>query len=127
MRDLKDWMNDPLVENVSRVAYVAMQEWRHVTHQAMLRMKWAELPLLWKEHVKIVVARCFVNMEVPTGKELHQRCYAEGVAAGWTYSDIIDTEKKQHPDVLPWEEMSQEQRITDHIMSAIIKSFLEGT
>lgn len=122
----KDWVDDPLIEKIAAVCYAAIREWCIQTKQP-IDYPWENLSPAYRTHVKIVVARCFADMTVPSGKVLHQRCMKEGMDGGWTYGEVVDKAKKRHPDILPWEKLSMEQRIKEHIFSAVIKSFFEGT
>lgn len=124
-KTVEEWVDDPLIEKIARVSYAAMREWCIVTNQEIAG-PWDKLSIHHHEHLKIIVARAFVNMKVPTAKELHDRCYEDGMEAGWTQADKIDLRNKQHPDVVPWAMMSTDQRMKDFLMSSILRAFLEG-
>lgn len=124
-KSIGEWMNDPLAEKIAQVAYAAIQEWCVVTKQEF-NVPWAHLSPDYQNHIKVVVARAFTAMEVPTAKELHARCLAEGINAGWTHGDHVDRKKKTHPDILPWEKLSFDQRMKDFLFSNILRAFIEG-
>lgn len=125
-RTVEDWMADPLMEKIAHVAYNAIFAWCIQTKQEM-EYRWQDLSPDFQDHIKVVIARCFAEMKAPTGKQLHERCYEDSLAAGWTYGEKMDRKKKKHPEVQPWEKLSPDQRMKDHIMSGIIRAFLEGS
>lgn len=124
-KTLEEWLRDPLVNNIARVAYSAIREWCIASGQEYTDV-WDNLPPKYQDHVRLVVARAFFTMEVPRPRQLHEACLEEGIANGWTYGEKVDREKKQHPDISPWIKLSMDQRIKEHLMSAIIGAFLEG-
>ncbi len=121
-----EWMKDPLVDKIAHVSYTAMREWSIITRQP-IASPWDELSEDYKDHMRMVVARSFVNMEVPTGKQLHDNCLKEALESGWTYAEKVNRKAKQHPDIRSWQALSIDQRIKEHIFSGIMKAFLEGT
>lgn len=125
-RTVEQWITDPLINIIAHVAYDAVREWCVSTKQDAGPL-WDFLSDDYQDHIKIVVARAFADMKTPTAKQLHERCLADGLASGWTYSEKVDRKKKKHPDVQPWEKLTPDQRMKDHIMSGIIRAFLEGS
>ena len=43
----------------------------------------------------------------------HERWCKERIADGWVYGEKRDNEKKRHPSLIPWEELSQEEKQKD--------------
>lgn len=125
-RAVEDWMEDPLIDKIAGVAYTAINHWNIRTQQTFDH-PWDILPQDYRDHIKLVVARAFAEMKTPTAKQLHERCYEDGLASGWTYGAEMDRKNKRHPDVQPWAKLSPDQRMKDHIMSGIIRAFLEGS
>lgn len=124
-RKLEEWMEDPQVDKIAQVCYAAMREWSIVTGQDVAG-PWKQLSVHHHAHVRKVVAQAFASTYVPTAKELHQECYADGLAAGWTSGPTIDLANKRHPDVVTWEKLSFDQRMKDFILSSILRAFIEG-
>lgn len=125
-RTIEQWMEDPLIDKIACVAYTAIRTWCIRTKQEV-SPEWTDLPDDYADHIKIVVARAFADMKTPSAKQLHERCLKDGKTAGWGYGAQVDREKKLHPDILPWEQMTMDQRMKDHIFSAVIRAFLEGS
>lgn len=45
---------------------------------------------------------------------------------GWKYGPVKDAEKREHPRMVPFEELPPEQRAKDYIFRAIVHNFKEG-
>lgn len=128
-KTMEQWMDDPLIEKVSRVIYAAIREWCTATGQPIDNDsntgEWVCLPLNYQNHVKRVVATYFDSMKVPTAKELHDDCLNVAVKGGWLHGEF-NRKRKTHPDILPWQELSFVQRQKDYIFAALLRSYLEG-
>jgi len=63
-------------------------------------------------------------MEGNTPEQSHQLWLDTKRAQGWTHGKVKDAEAKTHPCFLPYEELPPEQKLKDHLFSAIIKTFV---
>lgn len=52
----------------------------------------------------------------------HDSWSAEKVAAGWVYGPVKDPEAKQHPCLVPYDELPLEQRTKDYLFQAVVRS-----
>lgn len=50
-------------------------------------------------------------------KNTHELWALQRINAGWTYGPMRDTEKKQHPDLVPYEALSEEEKQYDRTTS----------
>lgn len=50
----------------------------------------------------------------------HASWYVEKEAAGWKYGPVKDPEKKEHPCMVPFEELPREQQAKDWIFRAVV-------
>lgn len=57
-----------------------------------------------------------------TPRESHEGWLAEKVATGWKYGQIKNTETKEHPCMVPYDELPPEQRLKDAIFLTTIRS-----
>ena len=59
----------------------------------------------------------------------HESWLEQKVSEGWVYGIEKDTEKKTHPCMVPFEQLSQEQKAKDYIFRAVVhalaSSFIE--
>lgn len=54
----------------------------------------------------------------PSGS--HQNWFAEKAAAGWTFGTTKDAEKKEHPCMVPYEQLPAAQRAKDALFVGIV-------
>jgi hypothetical protein len=54
----------------------------------------------------------------------HDNWMAEKIAAGWKYGPTKNPEKKEHPCMVPYEDLPVDQRMKDTIFMAVVKGVL---
>jgi hypothetical protein len=54
----------------------------------------------------------------------HEGWMKEKKEAGWKYGPVKDPEKKEHPCMVPYEELPIAQRMKDTIFTAVVKGVL---
>ena len=59
-----------------------------------------------------------------TPERSHQKWMAYKKAEGWTYGSVKDEEKKTHPNLALWDELSIQQKRKDHLFQAIVRELL---
>ena len=52
----------------------------------------------------------------------HELWMAEKVATGWKFGPVKDAEKKEHPCMVPFDELPKEQQAKDYIFRAVVHS-----
>lgn len=60
-------------------------------------------------------------LEGATPKQLHESWLKFKTDAGWKYGEQKDEVAKTHPCMVPYEELSEDNRIKDDLFSAIVK------
>jgi hypothetical protein len=63
------------------------------------------------------------NPEAPASAN-HDSWLAEKQATGWKYGPVKDAELKEHPCMLPYEELPFEQQVKDALFRAVVLSFV---
>src|SRR6516164_1651512 len=53
--------------------------------------------------------------------DIHQNWLAEKVANGWTYGQIKDPERKEHPCLVPYDDLPPDQRAKDDLFQAVVR------
>lgn len=59
------------------------------------------------------------NPDAPFAAQ-HESWMKEKVEAGWTYGEVKDAEKKQHPCIVAWKQLPIEQRRKDALFAGIV-------
>lgn len=60
-----------------------------------------------------------------TPEDCHESWREQKAAEGWVYGPVKDAEKKEHPCMVPYNELSVEQRVKDHLFRTIVKLLSE--
>jgi len=55
-----------------------------------------------------------------TPEQSHESWLAQKLADGWIYGEVKDPELKQHPCVLPYDELPPEQKAKDYLFRAVV-------
>lgn len=55
-----------------------------------------------------------------TPEQSHAGWLAQKERDGWTYGPVKDQEKKTHPCMVPYDQLSQEQKMKDHVFVAVV-------
>lgn len=58
------------------------------------------------------------------GRELHRLWSEKAAKGGWTYGEVLDEEKKEHPDLRPYEAMPELPRMRDMITERVTMAIL---
>ena len=59
----------------------------------------------------------------PSPSAQHDAWMAEKLAQGWKYGPIKDAEKKEHPCIVPYDELNGLQKIKDSIFLGVVQAF----
>ncbi|WP_425221702.1 RyR domain-containing protein [Pseudomonas sp.] len=80
---------------------------------------WEDAPD-WQK--KSAVAGVEMHLANPnaTPEQSHESWLAQKLADGWTYGEVKDAEKKQHPCCLPYDELSIEQKSKDYLFRGVV-------
>lgn len=88
------------------------------------QLPWDEAPE-WQKTSAINGARHHVE-QVRDGKAAapeysHVLWMEEKLATGWSYGPVKDPDKKEHPCMVPYDQLPPEQRAKDHIFTAVCR------
>jgi hypothetical protein len=53
----------------------------------------------------------------------HESWMAQKIAEGWTYGPVKDADKKEHPCMMPYDQLPTEQRVKDYLFLAVVHAF----
>lgn len=83
--------------------------------------EWADTSKDVKETTKLGIIGHLKNSLTP--KETHELWVKNKKDNGWIYGELKDEELKTHPCIVPYEDLSQEQKSKDYIFKAICDFF----
>ena len=61
------------------------------------------------------------NPDAPPSAQ-HEAWLQDKVKDGWIYGEVKDADKKEHPCLVPYEELPLEQRTKDYLFKAVVNS-----
>ena len=80
----------------------------------------------WQRDSAIEGVRKTRSGEITTPEESHKSWLAQKEADGWVFGDVKDPDKKEHPCMVPYDQLPPEQRIKDALFQAIVGALLQG-
>jgi hypothetical protein len=80
----------------------------------------------WQRQSAIAGVNYAVNNPKAPASAQHEAWLQDKQVAGWKYGPVKNTDKKEHPCMVPYSELPMEQRMKDHLFRAVVKAFLEG-
>jgi hypothetical protein len=73
----------------------------------------------------IVLSDDLLELTDLLGKNNHEVWARQRISDGWTYGPVRDDQLKQHPSLVPYEELSESERNYDLVMaSELLKTIL---
>lgn len=80
----------------------------------------------WQKSSCIDGVKFRINNSAAPAKASHENWSKHKVADGWKYGPVKDPEKKEHPCLVPFEELPFEQQVKDHMFLHIVNAFLNA-
>lgn len=80
---------------------------------------WEDAPE-WQKNSAINGVIFHMNNPNVTPEQSHENWMKEKVADGWVYGPVKDVEKKQHPCMMPYNELPPDQRFKDTLFKMSI-------
>ena len=88
---------------------------------------WEDAPE-WQKNTCLLGVDFHLATPGATAAASHESWFAQKVADGWVWGPKKDPEKKEHPCMVPFDELPQEQQAKDYLFKAVVDSlrgFLE--
>jgi len=109
-----------LINEIARVCHTVNQSYCEALGD-FSQVEWEKAPKWQKESA---IAGVLAHMEVKdrSPEESHNAWVFEKLKTGWTYGALKNEEFKTHPCLVPFSELSREQKAKDFIFTAIIRA-----
>lgn len=72
----------------------------------------------WQKNSAIKGVEGVLNGDTP--EETHQSWLNEKTTTGWSYGPVKDSDKKEHPCMVPYEELPVEQQLKDEVFMTTV-------
>lgn len=80
---------------------------------------WTEREQVFKNQFLEVIERQCGDLRSGSPEELHGSWMQSYISMGWVYGEEYNREKKTHPDLIPYAELSQVERDKDDVFIAL--------
>lgn len=115
-------MDYPKVLTIARAAHEANRAWCEYNGDASQPV-WEEAPD-WQRESAINGVRFHVDNLDAGAAASHDNWMAEKIADGWTYGEIKNPAIKQHPCIVPFEDLPREQQFKDRLFRTIVHALI---
>jgi hypothetical protein len=85
---------------------------------------WAEAPD-WQKNSAELGVKAIVSNPATTPQQSHESWSAVKLADGWKYGPVKDAKKKEHPCLVPYEELPHTQQMKDWMFGAVTRGVLD--
>lgn len=123
MIDGADREND-LISKISKAAYQAMINYEAMaTNQPVETIEqWENISLEQRNSVKRGIASMLKHKRL-TPENAHFEFYDLMTKEGWSYGPAYNADRKEHPALLAWEDLSELQKTTHIIFHSVVRGF----
>jgi hypothetical protein len=113
-------MTDERIDRIARVCHEANRAWCHLNGDHS-QVEWSLAPEWQRQSARAGVAAAIGNPE-QTPEQQHNEWMRHKEADGWTYGAVKDAEKKEHPQMVPYETLPPSQKAKDHLFLGIVRA-----
>lgn len=108
-------MNRP-IDEIAEVCHEANRALQRINGE-QVSPPWSASPAWVRESARhgVIAAQ---NGDGP--RQLHEAWMKHKLKTGWRYGEVKDGIEKTHPCLVPYDELPEEQRVKDHVFSAIV-------
>lgn len=85
---------------------------------------WEEAPQ-WQRDSTFDQVAAHIRGEL-SPEQSHEQWSSNKLASGWTYGPVKDETKKEHPCLVPYSDLPQEQKTKDFLIVAVCRAALGG-
>lgn len=110
------------VEAIATVCHEANRAYCQTLHDAS-QLPWSTCPQWQRDSAILGVEFIRDNPDAPASAS-HDSWLEQKRREGWSYGEVKDPDKKQHPCFLPYEELPAEQQAKDALFGAICRALL---
>lgn len=95
--------------------YEAARIEAEISDRQIVPEPWSKREEDFKRQFIAVVARQCGDDKFPSAESAHDNWWREYERMGWTYGPVRDREKRTHPDMVPFGELTKSERDKDEI------------
>lgn len=108
------------INNIAKVAHEANRAYCETLGDHS-QLSWAQAPEWQRGSVMKGVEYRLAHPDAPISAQ-HEAWMAEKLAQGWTYGEVKDPSRKIHPCLVPYDQLSEAQRVKDKLFVAVVEA-----
>lgn len=108
-------------QQIARVCHEANRALQYINGDLEISPSWNDAPRWMQESAMHGVANARMGC---TPEESHENWMAERLAAGWTYGPVKDTQRMEHPCLVPYDELPPGERVKDSLFTSIVHALV---
>jgi hypothetical protein len=116
--------NLPLEEQIARVCHAANKAYCETLGDDSQR-SWFDAEQWQRESAVKGVQYALAHPEAPPSAQ-HEAWLKDKLSDGWKHGPIKDAALKEHPCIVPYDELPVEQRVKDFIFKAVVRAFTDA-
>lgn len=106
------------IEDIARVAHEVNRAYCEALGDTS-QPSWEDAPD-WQKSSAINGVKFHIDNPCAGPSHSHDEWMAEKLEAGWRYGPVKNAETKEHPCIVPYEELPVEQRAKDYLFRAVV-------
>lgn len=110
------------IDAIARVCHEANRAYCHFTGDAATSPLpgWDDLEESYRQSTRVGVLHAIHGDDDPAS--MHEAWVEERTAQGWKWGEVLDREKKIHPNLVDYGELPADQRRKDRLFGEIVKA-----
>ncbi len=112
----------PRLEQIARTCHEVNREYCRSLGD-LSQPSWEGAPD-WQRLSARAGVRAILEDPTTTPEQSHEGWLALKKADGWVYGPVKNPDRKEHPCMLPYAELSLDQRLKDSLFGAVVRSFI---
>jgi hypothetical protein len=116
--------SEPDLETIGRLVHETNRVWAELNGDCS-QTPWPDAPE-WQRSSTMASVRFFREHPDADDSAMHQAWLDDKRRAGWTYGQVKDPERKQHPCMVPFAQLPPEQQFKDRLLRTVVAMGLKG-
>ena len=111
-----------IIERAAKAAHEANRAYCEAIGD-LTQVAWDDAPE-WQKKSAVAGVQFIERNPDASPEAQHMSWLAEKKADGWTYGDVKDPERKQHPCFMPYGDLPASQRVKDELFGTVVRAVL---